>query len=413
MVKSELAINGGIPVREKYIPISKPLITEKEINAVTKVLESGMLAQGEQVAFFETEFADYLKLGSYQTVAVNSGTAALIIALEALGINPGDEIITTPFTFIASANAILAVGAIPIFVDVHHDTFLLNERLLTEKLTSRTKGIMPVHLYGLTCEMTPILEIAEQHDLIVIEDAAQAHGAKYRGRYASTLGDAGIFSFYPTKNMTTGEGGLIVCKDKELAERCRSIRDHGQKIINRKVVRYHHQLMGYNWRMTDISAAIGRVQLKQLERFNAIRRRNAELLDKGLRCINGIEPPHIPSHCDPAYHLYGAKYSPIHLGRPREDFIMAVQKEGVGVRGPYPIPVYRQDVYQKINDVKVNRWAKFIEYPDYNQVLCPVTEKLTKTILEIPIHHCLSEKDMEDVIEALSKVANNYGVKYP
>jgi len=267
------------------IPIAKPLIGDEEINAVIKVLKSGMLAHGKEVEAFEKEFAQYL--GAKHAVAVVNGTAALDVALKVLKIGLGDEVITTPFTFIASANAILFQGARPVFADIDPKTYSLDPNEVLEKITDETKAIVVVHLYGQPADMKAFKEIAEDHKLYLIEDCAQAHGAEFEGQKVGTFGDIAAFSFYPTKNMTTGEGGMVVTNDCELAKKVDLIRNHGQ------AEKYLHVELGYNLRMTNIAAAIGRAQLKKLDEWNRKRIENARLLTEGISKIDGLTPPHV------------------------------------------------------------------------------------------------------------------------
>ncbi len=255
------------------IHIAKPQLGQEEIDAVSSVLRSGMIAEGPKVAEFENAFAEFV--GVEHAVAVNSGTAALHAALLAHGIGKGDEVITSSFSFIATANSILFTGASPVFADIDPDTFNINTDDIQESITSKTKAIMPVHLYGHPSEMKAVMEIAEDNDLAVIEDACQAHGAIYNGKKVGSFG-TGAFSFYPTKNMTTSEGGIMTTNDKKVAEKARMIRAHGSR------QRYMHETLGYNLRMTDIAAAIGLVQLSKLDGFNAKRKANAAVLTEGL-----------------------------------------------------------------------------------------------------------------------------------
>ncbi|MDY7042585.1 MAG: DegT/DnrJ/EryC1/StrS family aminotransferase, partial [Chloroflexota bacterium] len=251
------------------IAIAKPLMGAEEKQAVLAVLDSGMLAQGDRVAEFEEAFAAFC--GVKHAIATSSGTTALHVALLAHGIGPGDEVITTPFTFIASANSVLYVGAKPVFVDIDPTTFNLDPAKIEAAITPRTKAILPVHLFGLPCEMPAISVLAKEHGLAVIEDACQAHGADIKGRRAGSFG-TGCFSFYPTKNITTAEGGMITTDADDIAEHARLIRSHGMRR------RYYHESLGYNFRMTDIHAAIGLAQLPKLESFNERRIANARYL---------------------------------------------------------------------------------------------------------------------------------------
>ena len=248
------------------VSIASPVIEEEEINAVIDVMKSGMIAQGPKVIEFEEEFAKYV--GAKYGIATNSGTSALHVALLAAGIGEGDEVITTPFTFAATGNSILYTGARPVFVDIDPETFTIDPAKIEEAITDKTKAIMPVQLYGQAADMEPIMKIAKEHDLIVIEDAAQAHGAEYNGEKVGNLGDMACFSFYPTKNMTTSEGGMITTNSEEFAENAKVFRAHGS------ATKYHHDVLGYNFRMTDIAAAIGLEQLKKIDSFNAKRIEN-------------------------------------------------------------------------------------------------------------------------------------------
>ena len=258
------------------IPIAQPLMGEEEKRAVIAVLESGMLAQGPKVEEFEKAFAALW--GVRHAVATSSGTTALHVALLAHGVGPGDEVITSPFTFISSANSILFVGARPVFVDIDESSFNIDPSLIEARITPRTRALLPVHLFGNPCDMEAIMAIAARHGLIVIEDAAQAHGASIQGRKVGSFG-TGCFSFYPTKNMTTAEGGMVTTDDDQVAEKARLLRSHGMR------KRYYHDFLGYNFRMTDLQAALGLAQLAKLEVFNEKRIANARYLTEHLRDV--------------------------------------------------------------------------------------------------------------------------------
>ena len=281
------------------VSIASPVIEEEEINAVIDVMKSGMIAQGPKVIEFEEEFAKYV--GAKYGIATNSGTSALHVALLAAGIGEGDEVITTPFTFAATGNSILYTAARPVFVDIDPETFTIDPAKIEEAITDKTKAIMPVQLYGQAADMEPIMKIAKEHDLIVIEDAAQAHGAEYNGEKVGNLGDMACFSFYPTKNMTTSEGGMITTNSEEFAENAKVFRAHGS------ATKYHHDVLGYNFRMTDIAAAIGLEQLKKIDSFNAKRIENAKCLNEGLKDIDSIETPIVKDGCKHVYHQYTIK----------------------------------------------------------------------------------------------------------
>src|SRR2546430_1156205 len=278
------------------IPIARPILGEEELDAVKEVLESGMLAQGPKVKAFEAGFARHVgrKLG----IAVANGTAALHIALLAHNIGNGAEVIVPPLTFFATASTVLFCGAKPAFVDVDGSLYNLDPGKVTTSINRKTSAIMPVHLYGQTTEMEQIVDSAKEHGIPVIEDAAQAHGAEYHGKKAGNLGDTACFSFYATKNMTTGEGGMIVTDDDRIAERARLLRHHGQP------AKYEHVLVGFNYRMTEIAAAIGLAQLAKLDGWVKQRRANASALTKGLDGVEGLRPPPQGNWMGPSYYPY-------------------------------------------------------------------------------------------------------------
>ena len=307
------------------VPIAKPIIGEEEIENVVEVLKSGMIAQGPKVAEFEEKFAEWV--GAEYGIAVNSGTAALHVALLSCGIGEGDEVITTPFTFIASGNSILYTGAKPVFADINLDTYTMDPNSIEALITENTKAILPVQLYGQSADMEKINEIAERHGLIVIEDAAQAHGATCNGEKVGSLGDISCFSFYPTKNMTTSEGGIITTDDEDLAENARMFRAHGAS------VRYHHDEIGYNFRMTDISAAIGLAQLDKIDEFNEKRIQNAAYLNEGLKDVDGVITPYCAEDSKHVYHQYTIR---VEKGN-RDDWVDIINKCGVGTGIHYPI----------------------------------------------------------------------------
>ena len=248
------------------VPIAKPIIGDKEIENVVEVMKSGMIAQGPKVVEFEEKFANWVdaKYG----IATNSGTSALHVALLAAGIGEGDEVITTPFTFIASGNSIVYTGATPVFADIDLKTYNIDPESVEKLITDKTKAILPVQLYGQSSDMNELREIADKHNLLIIEDAAQAHGAKYGDEFVGSIADMACFSFYPTKNMTTSEGGIITTNNEELAEKTKIFRAHGAS------VRYHHDEIGYNFRMTDICAAIGLAQMETIDGYNSKRIEN-------------------------------------------------------------------------------------------------------------------------------------------
>ena len=356
------------------INIAKPLIGSEEKQAVLDVLDSGILAQGPRVKAFEEAFA--AMCGVKHAIATSSGTTALHTALLANGIGPGDEVITPSFTFIASANSVLFVGASPVFVDIDPRTFNLDPQLITAAITDKTRAIMPVHLYGLSCDMDPILDIASKYGLLVIEDACQSHGATYHGRKVGSMG-TGTFSLYPTKNMTSGEGGMITTNDDAIAEHCRVIRQHGMRR------RYYHDELGYNFRMTDIQAAIGFEQLKKLERFNQVRRENARYLSEHLK---GVTVPLVPEGYGHVFHQYTIRVT----GGRRDALIQHLAARDVGSMVYYPVPIHQQTFY-------VNQLG-------YNLSL-PETELAASEVVSLPVHPGLSAADLETIVNAVNEFA--------
>ena len=358
------------------IPVSKPIIEKEEIEAVKRVLESGFLAQGREVENFEKEFASYIGVG--YAVAVANGTAALDLALKALGIGEGDEVITTPFTFIATANAILYQRAKPVFADIDPLTFNLDPDAVLELITPRTKAIILVHLYGQPCDMDAFVQIAEDHKLFLIEDCAQAHGAEFRGKKVGKFGDVGVFSFYPTKNMTTGEGGIVVTDRKDIAERIRRLRDHGQSS------KYVHEELGYNFRMTDIAAAMGRVQLKKLDSLNEKRIRNARKLIEGMKGLKSVEPPFVDSRVKHVFNQFVIK------AENRDYLARKLHEMGIGTAVHYPKPVHHQPLYRSLG---------------YPENICPNSIEASRIVLSIPVHPALSESEVDYIIQVLRDIA--------
>jgi dTDP-4-amino-4,6-dideoxygalactose transaminase len=352
------------------IPISKPYIGEEEKAAVMAVLESGMLAQGPRVAELERLFAELCQ--TKHAIATSSGTTALNVALLAHEIGPDDEVITTPFTFIASVNSILYVGAKAVLVDIDQETFNIDPALIEDAVTPRTKAIMPVHLYGYVCDMDAILEIADRHGLTIIEDAAQAVGAKDKGRPAGSFG-TGCFSLYATKNVMTGEGGMITTDDDAVAERARMIRSHGMRR------RYYHDAMGYNFRLSDIHAAIGIAQMERLDEFTAKRRANAAYLSAHLK---GVKIPEVRAGYEHVWHQYT-----IRVDGGRDEKVQQLNKAGVGTGIFYPVPAHRQTHLQELG---------------YGASSLPVAEQLAQEVISLPVHPQLSEADLEKIVHEVN-----------
>ncbi|AFV22917.1 aspartate aminotransferase [Methanolobus psychrophilus R15] len=358
------------------ILVAKPQLDEAEIEAVSDVLRSGMIAQGQRVADFEQAFAEYN--GVEHAVAVNSGTAALHAALLAHGIGKGDEVITSPFSFVATANSVLFTGATPVFADIEPETFNIDPDLMAEKIGPRTKAIMPVHLYGHPAEMDAIRDIAEDRHLLIIEDACQSHGATFQGKKVGSFG-TGAFSFYPTKNMTTSEGGMLTTNSKSVAEKARMIRAHGS------AQRYLHEMLGYNLRMTDICAAIGLVQLQKLDRYTAQRQQNAGRLTEGLRGTENITCPTVKNGCGHVFHQYTVRTTR------RDDLAAYLNDKGIGTGIHYPIPIHRQPYYQELG------------YTDS----MPLSEKASREVLSLPVHPQLTDSDINHIISSIKEWSGN------
>ena len=362
------------------VPIAKPIIGEEEIENVVEVLKSGMIAQGPKVMEFEEKFANWI--GAKYGIATNSGTSALHVALLACGIGEGDEVITTPFTFIASGNAIVYTGATPVFADIDLDTYTIDPDKIEDLITDKTKAILPVQLYGQAADMDKIREIAEKHDLKIIEDAAEAHGAEYNGEKVGTLGDMACFSFYPTKNMTTSEGGMITTDDEELAKKAQMFRAHGAS------ERYHHDEIGYNFRMTDIAAAIGLAQLKVIDEFNDKRISNANYLNEQLKDVEGIVTPKSPDNYKHVYHQYTIL---VEKGN-RDEWVEFLTNKGIGTGIHYPIPLYNQPIYKKLG----------IEGD------CPLAEKAADNVISLPVHPSLTKEDLDLVVDAVKEASAKF-----
>jgi perosamine synthetase len=360
------------------IPVARPVIGQDEIAAVSDVLASGMLTQGERVAEFEGKFAGYC--GTTHAVATNNGTAALHAALLAAEIGYGDEVIVPAFSFIATATAVSMCGARPVFADVDERTFTISPEQVAERITPKTKAVIGVHLFGQPFDVRAVKEICERKDLKLIEDAAQAHGALSHGEKVGGLGHLGCFSFYATKNMITGEGGMVTTSGKAFAEQLRLIINHGQS------EKYLHIRLGYNYRMTDISAAIGLVQLKKLDKFNLRRRKNAEYYTTNITAKGLV----LPAAADGAHHVYHQYVVRLTDAFPlkREAFIDYLTSKGIGTAVHYPIPIHRQPLYAPAGD------------PDP----CPVSTRLASSVLSLPVHPLLDSRELAYICDAINRV---------
>jgi dTDP-4-amino-4,6-dideoxygalactose transaminase len=355
------------------IPISKPYIGEEEKKAVLEVMDSGMLVQGPRVAKLEERFAQLC--GVKHAIATSSGTTALHVALLANGIGEGDEVITTPFTFIASANSILYAGAKPVFVDVDEETFNLDPALVETAITLRTKAIMPVHLFGYVCDMDALQAIADKHGLKIIEDACQAVAASYNGKMAGSFG-TGAFSLYATKNIMTGEGGMITTNDDAVADQCRLLRAHGMRR------RYYHEQIGYNYRLSDLHAAIGLAQMDRLAGFNEKRKANAAYFNTH---IESVAIPKVKAGYDHVWHQYTIR---VDGGRDRDAAVKQLTEAGVGTGIFYPVPAHQQDYMCEI----------------VGEVSLPVAERMAKEVISLPVHPLLSQDDVNKIVAEVNKL---------
>ncbi|WP_182353678.1 DegT/DnrJ/EryC1/StrS family aminotransferase [Flaviflexus huanghaiensis] len=364
---------------KSMIPAAKPIVGDEERAAVDAVLVSGMLAQGAEVASFEEEFSAELTPGA-TSIAVNSGTSALHLGLLAAGIGPGDEVIVPSFTFAATGNSVAITGASPVFADIELDTFCLDPDSVRAAVTERTKAIMPVHLYGHPANMDELSKIAEEHGLMIFEDAAQAHGASLHGTKVGTFGTFGAFSLYPTKNMTSGEGGMVTATDPEFVRMIQLLRNQGM------LTQYQNEVVGLNNRMTNIHAAIGRVQLRKIAGWTKARQENAAFLNANLE---GVVTPPVMDGAVHVYHQYTIRIEGSD-GAERDRFATALREEymvGCGVY--YPIPNHRLP--------SLAPYAPNLELP--------VTETAAKEVLSLPVHPSLTQDDLDRIVEAVNETA--------
>ncbi|PID96096.1 MAG: aminotransferase DegT [Actinomycetales bacterium] len=362
----------------RLVPAARPLIGEEEVAAVERVLRSGMIAQGPEVASFETEFADAMT-GGRTCVAVNSGTSGLHLGLLAAGIGPGDEVIVPSFTFAATANSVALAGATPVFADIDLTSFCLDSQSVRERITERTKAIMPVHLYGHPADVDALQRIADEHGLLLFEDAAQAHGARWQGRPVGTFGEFAMFSLYPTKNMTSGEGGMVACATEAVARTVRLLRNQGMER------QYANELVGFNARMTDVHAAIGRVQLTKVAAWTELRRRNAGFFDANL---SGVIVPTVASGATHVYHQYTIRIEA--SAGERDRFVAALREDyGIGSGVYYPVPNHRLPSLQ--------HFAPGLELPS--------TEQAAAQVISLPVHPALTAEDLDRIVHAVNTLA--------
>ncbi|MCX5781175.1 MAG: DegT/DnrJ/EryC1/StrS family aminotransferase [Elusimicrobia bacterium] len=358
------------------IPLVKPIFGAEEKKLVNEVIDSGIIASGSYVSEFEKKCANYNK--TQYAIATSNGTTALHTALLACGIKKGDKILTTPFSFIATSNSILYCGAEPVFADIDPETYNLSKDSAEEafKKHKDIKAILLVHLYGLPCEMDSFLKLKEKYNFILIEDCAQAHGAEYNGKKVGSFGDSSAFSYYATKNITTGEGGIVLTNNSEIDKLSRQIINHGRSEHS------VHSVLGYNYRMTNIAAAIGLVQMSHLNDWNKKRKQNAAILSEGLKDTSFLKIPYISNKCDPVFHQYTIRVN----SKIRQKLMDYLTKNEVGCGIYYPRVIYSQPLYENLG---------------FQKGLCPKAEKAADEVLSIPVHPSLTRKQLEKIISII------------
>ncbi len=391
-----LAIDGGSPVRDTLLPYGRQSVDQSDIQAVVEVLRSDWLTTGPKVGEFEESFASYAAVG--HAVSFSSGTAALHAAAFTAGLKPGDEAITSPLTFAATANCILYQGATPVFADVVSDTLNIDPEQVEKRITARTRAIFPVDYAGHPADLDSIIQLARKHDLIVIEDACHALGAEYKGSRVGRIADMTVFSFHPVKHITTGEGGMVTTNNPKFAETLRCFRNHGISSDARQrqsAGQWHYEmvLLGFNYRLPDIVCALGIEQLKKLEPNLSRRREIAAIYDAAFRQLPGIIPPVVKSDVNPAWHLYPIRLDLEKLSVHRGQIFRALRAENIGVNVHY-IPVHLHPYYR---DRFGYRGGEF-----------PVAEAAYSQLISLPMFHSMSEQDIADVIHAVKKVLANY-----
>ncbi len=394
--ENKLAIHGGKPVRETFLPYGRQSIDDADIQSVVTVLKSDFLTTGPVISKFEEKIADYV--GAKYAVAFSNGTAALHGACFAAGINAGDEVITTPMTFAASANCIIYQGATPVFADIDMRTFNIDPNCIKRLICSQTKAIIPVDFTGQPVNLEEIIKVARENSLIVIEDAAHALGAVYKSKKIGAISDMTMFSFHPVKHITSGEGGIITTNNQEYYEKLLQFRSHG---ITRNQSKfngnndpwyYEMQFLGYNYRLTDFQAALGLSQLQKLDHFLKIRKKYVDIYNEAFSKISQIEVPYQSSEGQSSWHLYMIRLKINSINSSRREIFKALQKENIGVNVHY-IPVYYHPYYQKSG---------------YKKGICPNAERLYEEIITLPLFPAMSMKDVEDVIKAVKKVIFAY-----
>jgi len=410
----KLALFGGKKTRNKPFP-KHPVLGEEEKKAVLEVLETGNLSTfraeagkyflgGDKIRRFEEDFANFV--GTKYAVAFNSATSALHAAVTAIGVKPGEEVIVPPYTFTSTATCVLMNNSIPVFADVQADIFCIDPRSIEKKISPLTKAIIPVHLFGHPAEMDEILSIAKKNNLRIIEDCAQSAGAKYKNKIVGSLGDCGIFSFQETKSISTGEGGMLVTDDENIAYISRMVRNHGEAILDNQNIRtYKSEFLGWGYRMTELEAAIGIVQLKKLKNSNKIRRELAKRLTDVINQLDGLN--HVKrSYVEHAYWFYAFSFDESKIGITRDQFVRALNAEGIPFGQGYVPPLYLNPIY---HENKPFAYKFYKGTTTYEKGICPVTERLhqKELVSTIILRPPVNDKDLDDVIAAIKKVLDN------
>ncbi|QXM05175.1 UDP-4-amino-4,6-dideoxy-N-acetyl-beta-L-altrosamine transaminase [Crassaminicella indica] len=396
-MSDKLAILGGKPVRDEFLPYGKQCIDEEDIESVVKVLKGDYLTTGPNVREFEEKVAQYV--GAKYAVAVSNGTAALHAACFAAGIQEGDEVITTPITFAASANCVLYQGAKPVFADIDPKTYNIDVKDIERKITDKTKAIIPVDFTGQAVDLDKIMELADRYNLTVIEDAAHALGTEYKGKKIGSIAHMTEFSFHPVKHITTGEGGIVTTNDEELYKKLSLFRTHGitrdkELLVNKEQGSwYYEQLdLGYNYRITDIQCALGTSQLEKIQKFIDRRRELVRKYNEQLSDIDGVITPYEEVYSNSSWHLYIIQLELEKFKAGRKEIFEALKAENIGVNVHY-VPVYYHPYYQKLG---------------YKKGLCPNAEKLYECMITLPLFPKMNDRDLDDVVKAVNKVLSYY-----
>jgi len=379
----KLALFGGNPASEKMIPIAKPVFSEKTIKDMSEVLRSGYIRQGPKTREFEEKFRK--KVGARYAYAVNSGTAALHVTYLSI-LKPGDEVIAPAFTFFATVSTVIYSNGRPIFTDIDPETFIIDLEDVKEKISKRTRAIAPVHLFGNAADMDALNNLAEDHNLFIVHDSAQAHGTEYKGRDTGSFDTLNCYSFYPSKSMTTGEGGMVTTNDKKLYELGKLIRSHGDD------AKYHHVRLGLNYRMTDIAAVIGLNQLSNLDRYLARRRHCGKILRDGIKKIEGLHPQKIEKGVNHSYSYFSLVMDTTQFKCTRDEFLEALKAENIDCAVHYPIPLTKQPAITNLMKPEE----------------CPISEDISKRIFSLPMHPELSDDDLEKILAGVEKVTTYF-----